>query len=117
MKTNADLTHYRRSITAGAETYTRAAIYGVAWEDRRAANARTGVQADDIAVYIPLAAGGDAIQPGDLIVKGVVADALSTTFTPTALRAKYPNRVGKVISVDLFDQGSPALQHRQVGAA
>ena len=118
MRTNADMTLYARSISAGAESFTRSVVYGVAWEDRRAANARLGgdLKADDIAVFIPMAR-NVALKAGDVIVRGVVTDTISSGFTITALRAKYPNSVGTVKSVDCFDQGSSALHHWQIGAA
>jgi len=116
MRTNTDITLYTRTIVSGAERYTRSVIRGVMWEDRRAANSRNGVKADDVAVYIPLSRGA-SLQAGDVIVKGAVADQIAGTFTVTKLRAKYPTRTAVVISVDTFDQGSPGLHHLQVGAA
>lgn len=119
MRTNADLTWYAKSIVAGADVYTRSVIYGVMWEDRRAANARLpgDVKADSIAVYIPVSHGGSGISEGDLLVRGVVTDAISAAFTPTALKAKYPGLVGRVRTVDRMDMGSPALHHWQIGAS
>ena len=119
MRTNSDLTWYAKTIVAGAEIYARSVIYGVMWEDRRAANARqTGdMKADDMAVYIPMTHGGDGMKEGDLIVRGIVSDVISAGFTPTALRAKYPALVGRVKSVDRMDQGSLTMHHWQVGAA
>jgi hypothetical protein len=112
------MTLYTRSISAGAEAFSRSVIYDVAWEDRRAANARLGsdLKADDIAVFVPMARNA-TIKAGDVIVRGVVTDTISSGFTITALRAKYPNQVGTVKSVDRFDQGSTAMHHWQIGAA
>lgn len=119
MQTNCDLTWYAVTITAGAEVYTRSVIYGALWEDRRAVNARQSadVKADDIAVYIPKAHGGENIKAGDLLVKGVVTDEIGPGFTPTALKAKYPNTSARVKTVDRMDYGSAAMHHTQVGAA
>lgn len=119
MRTNTDLTLYSKSIVASAEVYTRSVIAGVQWEDRRAANARLpgDVKADSIAVYIPMSHGGSGIAEGDLIVRGVVADEISGAFTPTSLKAKYPNTSGRVRTVDRMDLGSEALSHWQIGAS
>jgi hypothetical protein len=118
MRTNADMTIYHRAVAAGVESWTRTTVVAVMWEDRRAANARreSNIKADDIAVYIPMARGTITIKPGDVIVRGLVTDAVSTSFTITALKAKYPNS-GTVRSVDRMDQGSAALNHWQVGAS
>ena len=117
MQTNTSITLYAKSTSAGSEVWTRSTILDVAWFDRRAASARqtTNIKADEIAVYIPMARGTITIKAGDVIVKGVVTDAISGAFTISSLRAKYPNSA-IVKSVDAFDMGSSALHHWQIGA-
>ncbi|MFM8321004.1 MAG: DUF6751 family protein [Chloroflexota bacterium] len=119
MRTNADLTIYHRGVdpSTRTDTWTRSQVVGVAWEERKAANvARSGsLEADRLAVYIPLARGA-TVAVGDVVVKGLVSDTIGTGFTITALLAKYPHS-GTVRSVDLWDQGSPAMHHLQLGAA
>lgn len=119
MLTNADLTWYAHSVVDREEVYTRSVIRGVMWEDRRAANARRGgeIKADDIAVYIPMAHGGEGIKAGDLIVRGAVTDEITASFTPAALRAKYQLTSGVVKSVDTMRAGSRHMWHYQLGAA
>ena len=118
MKTNTDITVYRRSVVAGGEVYTRSVVYKVAWEDRRGVNARTpgDIKADDVTVYIPFARGISELNAGDILVKGIVADVIGTSFTPTQLRAKYPSQTVVVKTVDKMDMGSFAMRHWQIGA-
>lgn len=135
LRTNSDLTLYNRYLSAGAETYQRTVIEGVAWENRKAANVLASggnIAVDAVAVYIPLARGAAyvapkawqalssktgywTLQPGDVIVRGQVTDAITGGFTMTALKAKYDD-VLSITSVDTLDSGSPALQHWQLGA-
>ena len=117
MKVNSDITIYSRSIVAGNETWTASIVEGVAWEDRRAANARLGtnLKADEIAIYIP-ASRGAVVKVGDTIVRGQVADVISPTFTLSDLKAKYPDQTCLVRSVDTMDQGSERMHHLQIGA-
>lgn len=117
MKTPHDLTIYHKSISAGTEVWTRSQVKGVLWEDRKAANViRAGqLESDRVAVYIPLERGEINIQIGDVLVKGLVGDAISSTFTISDLKRKHPN-VASVRSVDKMDYGSSHLQHYQIGA-
>lgn len=118
MKTNADLTLYTKSTATGAEVWTRSAVYGVMWEDRRAATARqtANVKADEIAVYIPMTHTTAVIRAGDVIVRGIVADVIGPSFSMSALRAKYPLTSGLVKSVDRMEAGSRSMWHWQIGA-
>lgn len=118
MRTNTDLTLYKKSVVNGAETWTRQVIYGVFWENRKASNViKSGLlEADSVAVYIPFERGSVSIKSGDVMVKGVVTDAISTLFTITDLKAKYPNSV-RVTSVDTMDYGSGHMQHWQIGGS
>jgi hypothetical protein len=142
MKTNANLTIYNKYVdpSTRSEKYQRAQIgtagsCSVEWENRKAANVlRTGGQiaADQARVFIPFTQGANYTQPrawqaltvkigkwtlqeGDVIVKDLVADEIGTSFTMTALKAKYDD-VLVISSVDTFDMGSLSMQHWQVGA-
>ena len=118
MQSNSDMTLYQRSVVAGAEAWTRVQVLAVFWENRKAANVlRSGLlEADKVAVYIPLAR-AVTIQVGDVLVKGLVTDTVnSSTFTMSDLKKKYADVV-TVRSVDTMDYGSAALQHIQVGAS
>ena len=118
MRTNTDITVYRRTVVSGSEVYTRSVVYKVAWEDRRGVNARTPgeIKADDVTVYIPFARAISALNAGDILVKGVVTDVISSAFTPTQLRAKYPRQTVVVKTVDSMDMGSFSMRHWQIGA-
>src|SRR5574341_2471167 len=108
MRTFHNLTIYNRYVTAGVEYYQRAEVRNVKWENRKAANViRSGLlAADSVAVYIPslsrvgyLApktwqalsnkAGYWTLQEGDVMVKGIVTDEITSVFTVTKLKAKY----------------------------
>lgn len=137
MKTNADLTIYNKYTdpTTRTEKYQRTQVRRVAWENSKASNVlQTGGQiaADQATLYIPFQRGANYLKPkawqalttktgkwtiqeGDLIVKGLVSDTISSSFTPTALKAKYDD-VLVISSVDTMDAGSPAMHHWQVGA-
>lgn len=119
MKPNADLTVYQRGVnaTTRSETWTIAHIPGVFWEESKAANVmRSGLlEADRVTVYVPFSRGAQQIQVGDVIVRGKVYEAISSTFTISDLRSRYPES-GSVRSVDRMDQGSLHLRHWQIGA-
>ncbi|RUM43009.1 MAG: hypothetical protein DSY80_06270 [Desulfocapsa sp.] len=135
MKTNADLTIYNRYISSRADVYLRTVVKKVALENQRAVRNRShgGVISDDKAiVYIPMAHGGDYLSPkdwqalstktgnwtlqeGDIIVKGEVADTISSAFTVSDLMAKYDD-VLKITAVDTWDAGSSSMHHWQVSA-
>jgi hypothetical protein len=55
------------------------------------------------------------LQEGDFVVKGFVTDEISSSFTISALQAKYP-AVLSITSIDTMDMGSPAMSHWQIGA-
>jgi hypothetical protein len=120
MRTNADCTLYTRSIDPAThgEKYTRTQIRSVAWNNTKVANVtKSGLlEADAVSVYIPMARGALAIKAGDVLVKGLVTDELSSSFTLTALKAKYADVV-IVTKVDTMAQGSIALWHWQIGAS
>jgi hypothetical protein len=137
MRTNSDITVYNKYIDSPtrSEKYQRAEIRDVAWESRKAANVRaTGGQmfADQATVYIPQQRGANYLLPvtwqalavktgkwtlqiGDVIVRGIVTDAINDNFTMTALKAKYDS-VLVISSVDTMDGGSADMHHWQIGA-
>ena len=139
MRTNADVTLYNRYIntatTPPSEAWHRNQIENVAWENRKASNTIASggrIKADQAAIYIPrerdayymeprawqaLTGKGSqwTLQEGDIIVRGIVADGISASFTITDLKRKY-NDVLTISSVDLYDNGSRALQHWKLSA-
>lgn len=117
MRTNANLTIYHKSIVDHAESWTREAVNDVMWENRKAANViQSGLlEADAVTVYIPFARGDISIKAGDMLVKGIVTDEITPSFTISDLKAAYDDVV-VVRSVDTMDYGSAAMQHWQIGA-
>jgi hypothetical protein len=137
MKTNCDLTIYNVYVDAAtrSEKYVRAQVVGVYWENRRAVNKlrSANLSADKAMIIIPFGRGTAYLEPvqwqalttktgkwtlqeGDIIVKGLVSDELSSSFTASALEKKY-NDVLKITSVDVMDQGSLAMRHWRLGAS
>ena len=138
MLSNANLTLYNKYVDPATrlEKYQRTEIVGIVWQGRKAANGlRSGLLASNsVAVYIPFQRDANYVQPiawqalttktgkwtlaeGDVIVKGLVADEITTSpaFTMTNLKAKYDN-VLTITSVDTMDMGSANMQHWQIGA-
>lgn len=117
MRTNTALTLYTRQITNRTESWTRSVVPAVHWENRKAANVLASglLEADSVSVWIP--GTSVSIKAGDVIVKGVVTDAVdSASFTMSDLKSKY-NNVVVVKSVDTYDYGAPAMQHLRIGAS
>jgi hypothetical protein len=112
MITPHNMTIYKKSIVGGLESWASTQVTGVLWEQRKAANVlRSGLlAADSAAIYIPLARGDIGAKVGDVAVKGLVTDAITPSFTMSALKAKYPNNI-TIKSVDTLDFGSAFMQH------
>lgn len=119
MKPNADLTIYHKGVNAAtrSESWTIAHVFRVFWEENRAANViKSGLlEADRVTVYVPFSRGDVSAQVGDVIVRGLVNDVISSSFTISDLREKYPESA-TVRSVDRMDRGSLHLRHWQIGA-
>lgn len=130
---NGHITIYNRYFVSRVETYQRTVIKNVVWEATKAVSGRsTGVLASNVAtVFIPMARGTDYLKPkawqalvtktgnwtlqeGDVIVRGEVTDNITTEYKLTDLRAEYDDVV-VISSVDAMDQGSPNMQHWEVG--
>lgn len=130
MRTNSSITVWNKYRVSNVDTYQRTQILDVAWEQR---HARNQFDRDDLAtVYVPMERGADYLKPhdwqaltskagkwtlqvGDIVVKGLVSDELTPTFSLSALKAKYDDCL-IIASVDTFDFGSANLQHWRVGA-
>ncbi|RPJ29449.1 MAG: hypothetical protein EHM33_00960 [Chloroflexi bacterium] len=135
MRTNTGITVYNRYASSGSEAYQRTQIPAVEWENRKASNVIASggnMAADSAVVYIPFTCDGSenytkpkawqalssktgkwTLQNGDYVVKGLVTDTISASFTISQLKAKYDD-VLQVSSVDTFDMGSVSLQHWKV---
>jgi hypothetical protein len=129
------MTLFNAYVESGAQKYQRTQIEGVKFEFRKAANViKSGLlAADSVTVYIPLGVADDYLKPkvwmalvsksgywtlkeGDYMVKGLVSDEITTSFTITSLKAKYDDVV-QIRSVDTMDTGSLSIHHYQVGAS
>jgi hypothetical protein len=135
MRSNTDITLYNRYVVNGTELYQLVQILSVAWENTKAVNVlKSGLlAADSVTLFIPMARGTNylkpkawqdldakvgkwTLQPGDVVVKGLVSDTIGTAFTITDLKQKHDDVV-RITSIDTMDMGSSALQHWRVGAA
>lgn len=136
MRTNASVTIYNKYASLGAEHWHRNVIPSVKWENRKAANViRSGLlAADAVTIYIPLNQieayyvkpmtwlalivknNFFTFKPGDYLVRGIVADEVSSAFTITQLKAKYDDVV-RVTTVDRMDAGSISMHHFQIGGS
>ena len=131
MKTNSDITIYHRYIdaTTRTEKYQRSQVRGVLWENRKAAHViATGgnLAANQANIYIPYQRGAGYVPPnewkpgkwtmavGDVIVRGLVNDEITSTFTVSDLKKKYDS-VMNITSIDTMDMGSAWMNHWQVG--
>jgi len=138
MKTNTAVTIFNRYYDPDlkVEVYQRTVIPAALWEDRkysRAVGGGTRLADYSAMIFIPfsyskasylqpipwlaLADKSDnwTIQQGDFLVKGEVADELSSSFTPSDLKRKYDD-VLEAIDIYTFDFGSYHLQHWKVMA-
>ena len=118
MTTNADMTVYHRSVDPETrqDIYARYLVYGVLWEERKAANViESGLEdADAVTVYAPIdAMEGVLIDRGDMIARGIVEKEVSLDYPMARLQREYSCAL--VTSVDRKDFGSPALQHYEIG--
>lgn len=130
---NGHITIYNRYFVSRVETYQRTVIKNVVWEATKAVSGRsTGVLASNVAtVFIPMQRGTDYLKPkawqalvtktgkwtlqeGDVIVRGEITDDITTEYKLSDLRAEYDDVV-VISSVDAMDQGSPNVQHWEVG--
>jgi hypothetical protein len=123
LKTNAAVTLYNKY---GGENYQRTVIERVHWENRKAVNVIASggnIQADAVLVLVPEDEGANylkpkawaasrngkwTLKPGDVMVRGVVTDEISPTFTISKLKEKYDDvvTISSVDSMDMARRGS-----------
>lgn len=120
MHTNTDMTLYSRSVSGGAEKWTRSVVYDVLWENRKAANVISSglLDANAVDVFIPLHGRSEtiSIKAGDVIAEGIVTKSITTEYTISDLRKDYADVV-TVKSVDRYDFGSSVMHHLHIGAS
>ncbi len=117
MQSNSDLTLYQRSVAAGAEAWTRVQVLAVQWEDSDGARVLPNgtIRDDKATVYVPFARAVE-FSEGDVIVRGLVTDTITTSFTISDLKRKYRDTL-TVKRVTRRDFGSAAMQHLEIAAA
>ena len=137
MITNASVTIYNRYFISGDEAeYLRSEILQVKWENRKQANIiQSGLmEADSVVIYIPIEqissyyvapiawrsllikTGFFTLQPGDIAVRGIVTDQITSVFRIKNLREKYDDTI-KITTVDRYDSGSPSMHHFMLGGS
>lgn len=112
------MTVYHRTVdkTTRLDAYTAQPIYGVHWENCKAANViQSGMRdADAVRIYIPFPhAPRLQIAPGDVVVRGICVRQIDATYTIAQLQRDHMSAV--VTSVELRDYGSQDMQHYEVG--
>ena len=130
---NCDITIYNKYLVSRAEVFQRSVIRDVGWQATKAImGTKAGALASNVAtIFIPSVSHTEyrapkawqalvtktanwTLQEGDVVVKGEVADTITSGFTITDLRAKYDDVV-TITSVDVMDFGSSNVQHWEVG--
>lgn len=117
MRTNSEMTLYSRGISNRGESWSRSVVSAVHWENRKAANVISSglLAADSVAVWIPDLS--ISVKVGDVIVKGKVTTTVNaSSYTMSDLKADNPT-AATVTSVDVYDYGSPHMQHIRLGAS
>ena len=131
---NGHITIYHKYFLSRAEKYQRTVVRDVVWQATKAVSGRsTGVLASNVAtVFIPMQRGADYLKPkawqaltnksgnwtlqeGDVIVRGIVTDEITSLHTMANVRDLYDDVV-TITSIDAMDQGSENIRHWQVGA-
>jgi len=111
------MTLYQRSVVAGAEAWTRVQVLAVQWEDSDGAKVLPNgtIRDDKATVYVPYARAVEFTE-GDAIVRGLVTDTITTSFTMSDLKRKYRDTL-TIKRVTRRDFGSAAMQHWELSAA
>jgi len=124
---NSDITIYNRYILNRAEKYQRYEVSDVVWQSTQSVTTKF-TAANLATVFIPFSQcdnylpfkewtyGTDnwTLHEGDIMVRGIVTDEITDTFTLSDLRAAY-NNVFTVTTIDEMNQGSLHMRHYMVG--
>ena len=112
MYTPHAMTWYEATKSGTTTTWRRHEVSPVMWQAAEIAisDKQGQTSADRASVFVPLSTGVFAFKKGDVLVKGIVADTITSAFTISALMLKYPTYV-KIRQADYKDYGSPALRH------
>ena len=112
MYTPHSMTWYEATKSGTTTVWTRHEVQPVMWQSAEIdiADKQGSTSADKASIYVPLIAGNFAFKKGDILVKGLVSDEITSSFTISALMAKYPSYI-KIRQADNKDYGSFALRH------
>jgi hypothetical protein len=127
---NTDITIYNKYIASRAEAFQRTVVSDVVWQSQKGISAtRFQTPTNTALILIPFERGTQyavstawqlsktgkwTLQEGDIVVRGAVTDEIAGAFTVSSLIAKYDDVV-TIMTVDAMDQGSPNVQHWEVG--
>ena len=112
MHTPHAMTWYEGTKSGTTTTWTRHEVNPVMWQAAEIAIAdkQGSTSADRASVYVPASSGAFAFKKGDVLVKGIVADVITSEFTISALMAKYPSYI-KIRQADYKDYGALSMHH------
>ena len=112
MYTPHSMTWYEGTKSGTSTTWTRHEVTPVMWQANEIDNSnKQGVTSSDRAsVFVPASSGAYTFKKGDVLVKGIVADVITSAFTISALMAKYPSYI-KIRQADYKDYGSAGMHH------
>lgn len=132
MITNTAMTVYNKYVENREEKFQRTVLSAVQWDSsaatvkRKSADMQNNKAVIALPHYIGVAylkknawlAAADktafwTLKEGDIVVRGNVADEITTGFTLSDLRAKYDD-VLEIVSVAFMDQGSPNTHHWEI---
>jgi hypothetical protein len=127
---NSDITIYNAYTENRSTKYQRTVIKSVVWQDQKGiASTRFRTPTNTALILIPFARGTQyakskawqldrtdkwTLQEGDVIVRGDVPEEITGSFIITSLLNLY-DEVVTIVTVDAMDQGSPNVQHWEVG--
>lgn len=117
MKTNAKVTIIKRKVEDRENVYEFLGTYPCHWEETRGINTnRTGRSKDDIdkvTCYIPNEL-LRSVDVEDILIRNDDNKEIEKLRTPKDYQKKYK---AKIVTVsDVFDFGSPSMQHTRIGA-
>ena len=106
------MTWYEATKSGTATTWTRHEVKPVMWQAAEIAisDKQGQTSTDRASVYVPLSSGVYAFKKGDVLVKGIVTDVITSAFTISALMLKYPTYV-KIRQADYKDYGALPMHH------
>ncbi len=106
------MTWYEATKSGTTTVWTRHEVKLVMWQAAEIAIAdkQGSTSADKASIFVPAISGSFAFKKGDVLVKGIVNDEITSAFTISALMAKYPSYI-KITQADYKDYGSLGLRH------